>query len=32
VQVFPRSPAERGGIREGDVIVEIDGKEVVTAR
>lgn len=31
-QVIPGSPAEKGGLREGDVIVEIDGKEVVTAR
>jgi S1-C subfamily serine protease len=27
-KVFPRTPAERGGIRENDVIVEIDGKPI----
>jgi S1-C subfamily serine protease len=27
-KVFPRTPAERGGVRENDVIVEIDGKPI----
>lgn len=27
-KVFPRTPAERGGVRENDVIVEIDGKAI----
>ena len=27
-KVFPRTPAERGGLRENDVIVEIDGKPI----
>lgn len=31
-QVFPGSPADKGGLREGDVVVEIDGREVVTTR
>ena len=26
--VAPQSPASRGGVREGDVIVAIDGREV----
>jgi S1-C subfamily serine protease len=27
-KVFPKTPAERGGVRENDVIVEIDGKPI----
>lgn len=28
LEVKPGSPAEKGGLREGDVIVEFDGKKV----
>lgn len=31
-QVVPGSPADRGGLRSGDVIVEFDGHEVSTIR
>ncbi|MFP4007640.1 MAG: HhoA/HhoB/HtrA family serine endopeptidase [Spirulinaceae cyanobacterium] len=30
MQVLPNTPAERGGIRRGDVITEIDGKPIAT--
>jgi serine protease Do len=30
-RIFPKSPAARSGLREGDVIVEIDGSPVGTA-
>lgn len=30
MQVLPNTPAERGGIRRGDVITEIDGKPITT--
>ena len=28
ITVFPGSPAEEAGIKEGDVLVEVDGKKV----
>ncbi|MEC4805607.1 MAG: HhoA/HhoB/HtrA family serine endopeptidase [Jaaginema sp. PMC 1080.18] len=31
MQVLPNTPAERGGIRRGDVITEIDGKPIKTS-
>lgn len=31
MQVLPNTPAERGGIRRGDVITEIDGKPIATS-
>jgi S1-C subfamily serine protease len=31
MQVLPNTPAERGGMRRGDVITEIDGKRIETS-
>jgi len=31
-QVLPGSPADRGGLRAGDVIIEFDGKPVKSTR
>jgi S1-C subfamily serine protease len=31
VRVLPNTPAERAGIRRGDVIVEVEGKQIKTA-
>ena len=30
-KVFPRTPAEKGGLRENDVILKVDGKKVESA-
>ncbi|MBF8982329.1 trypsin-like peptidase domain-containing protein [Lutibacter sp. B2] len=32
VKVFPNSPVEKAGMKDGDVIVSIDGKEIETMR
>ncbi len=32
VQVLPRSPAERSGFKEGDVIITVDGQTIQTSR
>ncbi len=29
IQVMPNSPAEKSGIRKGDTIVSMDGREIV---
>jgi S1-C subfamily serine protease len=31
VRVLPNTPAEKGGIRRGDVVVKVDGKSIKTA-